>query len=88
MLGRPRKRTAKTVGLHDAADLLGILPGCLHYRASVGKLPVVRYKPMRFRVADLVAARERMAVKDNRGSWPRPPRTARLTQRLQEALAL
>ena len=82
-------RRRSTVGRTAAAALLGISPELLHFRATrakVNKIRAVRHHPLRFRLIDVLEARERMSVKDKRGSWPRPPHLTHAIKEIQEAL--
>jgi len=55
------------IGPSAAGQLCGISPQLITYRATTGKLPIVRGHPLRFRLSDVLEARERMAQKDPRG---------------------
>lgn len=60
----------KTIGPSAAAALLGISPALLRWRANRGRIRIARRSPLRFRPDDVLAARERMALKDRRGRRP------------------
>lgn len=57
----------KTIGATSAAALLGISPALLRWRASRGRIRIARRSPLRFRPDDVLAARERMQIRDPRG---------------------
>jgi hypothetical protein len=63
------------IGSAAASQLCGISASLLAYRAKTGKILFARRKPLRFRVADIIEARERMALKDPRGRKPGPQGT-------------
>lgn len=58
---------AALIGTSSAAQLCEISPELIRYRAFTGKLPIARRRPLRFRLADVLAARPRMQQKDPRG---------------------
>jgi hypothetical protein len=60
-------RAPRTIGPSSAAALCGISPALLRWRAEHGKIRIARRSPLRFRPDDVLAARERMAIKDPRG---------------------
>ncbi len=62
----------RTIGPLAAAQLLGVVPGTVRYRAATGKLRVARCSPLRFRVIDILEARERGPVRDPRGKYAVP----------------
>ena len=76
-------RSPRTVGVTAAALFLGISPQTLNYRARTHRIPVFRYKPLLFRIPDLIEARSRTQVRDNRGRH-----VADHTALIQEAAAL
>lgn len=57
----------RSIGCSDAARILGISAQLLRWRSSVGKIPVVSKRPLRFSPSVLVENRERMQRKDTRG---------------------
>lgn len=59
------------IGPSAAAELCGISPQLMRARALAGKVRVVRRRPtLRFRLIDILAARDAMVVKDVRGRKP------------------
>lgn len=74
-------RSPRTVGITAAAQFCSISPALLRYRALSHHIRVWRWKPLRFRLSDVLEARERMQIKDPRG---RKPGNTKLDQLLQE----
>jgi hypothetical protein len=74
-------RFRKTVGPAEAAALCGISPQLLRARAARGSIRAWRRLPLRFRLTDVLAARERM-----RHVQPRAGRPRKLEKFVEEVL--
>lgn len=74
-------RSRKTVGPAEAASLCGISPQLLRARAARGALRAWRRLPLRFRLVEILAARERM-----RHVQPRHGRPRKIDRLAQEVL--
>ena len=55
----PEAKLPATMGVKDAARLLGCTPGAIYVRRNRGQLPTpIQARPLRWRTADLLAFRE------------------------------
>lgn len=61
----------KLLTVSAAAGVLGIPANTLLHRIHRGAIPVARYEPMRFRLADVLAYSERMPAVRPYGGRPR-----------------
>jgi len=63
-------RSQRTIGTSEAAAIIGISAGLLRYRALSGRIRVWRWRPLRFRIADVFNSLEQMRRRDRRGRKP------------------
>ena len=57
----------RTLGVTAAARLVGCSPQLLRWRSKTGKIRTARREPLRFRLVDLILARDKMRRRDPRG---------------------